>query len=86
MSDRLRELRAVMKKNPQPTVDEADVEIVVALAKQSTAKMTAEERADAVSRIAADYATAKGSSPEWGEALARKVRSRALWTKPTTSN
>jgi hypothetical protein len=78
--------RRVMPKKQPPIVDDADVDFFIdTMLKKATTSLTQEELADLVSGFASDHAKLTGMSDEWGHELARRVRQRALWTKPDKS-
>lgn len=68
----------------QPEVDEADVDDMIALMtpKPGTApRLSAEERADLAFQIALGAAKLQGTTPEYANAFATRVRQRMLWIK-----
>ena len=78
-----------MTRRGHPEVDEDDVaEMVAALArfitKRSAAgRMTPETRADIAFDVVFNLAKLQGSTPTWAKELARKVRKRILWRRPS---
>lgn len=73
-----------MKKKPH--VDDADVDkFVERFCKKLNPALTPEERADLIHDFALAYTelVQPETSKAWAKELARKVRSRALWLKPS---
>lgn len=73
-----------MKKMPE--VDDADVDRFISrFGTKLNPALTPEERADAFHDFVLAYVdlTEPDASKEWAKELARKVRSRALWLKPS---
>jgi len=74
----------VVKKKPH--VDDADVDRFVAMfAGKSNPALTPELRADFIHDFVLGYSqmTEADVTPEWTRELARRVRQRALWLKPS---
>ena len=74
-----------MTRKPQPQVDDADVDEMVALLTSEQGKatqMTAEERGDLAYDIALGRAKLQGVTSAYAEEFARRVRKRMLWAKP----
>ncbi len=75
-----------MAKMKTPVVDEADVDRIVDDFIRNNADFTVvtpDERADLAYQYALDESRLLNHSREWGKELARKVRQRMMWAKPS---
>jgi hypothetical protein len=75
----------IAMSNKQAHVDDADVDELVSLLTRNSGRtnLTAESRADLAHKFALSFAKLKGHSTEWAKELARRVRQRMLWVKPS---
>ena len=73
-------------KKKQPIVDETDVEHMInfMFGKSINTNITSEERADAAYQVALGIAKIQNRSVAYAEALAKRVRDKALWIKAPT--
>ncbi len=75
-----------MRSRSEPAVvDEGEVERIAELIRKHAdfVKTMPEERAEAAYRMALGYARANRTTAAWAEELARLVRRRVLWAKPS---
>ena len=72
----------VHMKKP-PTIDETDVDRMInfMFGRSINTNITSEERADAAYQVALAIAKMQNHSVDYAEALAERVRSKALWIK-----
>ena len=77
-----------MTRKPSPVVDDSDVNEIVDLIRQHAdfTRATPEARADLAHQVALSEGELMGHSPEWSQELARKVRRRMIWAKPSSDN
>ena len=69
-----------------PSVDDTDVARMIdfIFGKSLNTTISPEERAEAAYQVALGVASLQGATKPYAEALARKVRDRALWLKEPT--
>jgi len=74
-----------MKTKQRPIVDDLHVERIaqVVLEVPEFASASAETRAETAHILALGFAKMDGHSEEWAQELARKVRARVMWAKPS---
>ncbi len=75
-----------MRSGSEPAVvDDGEVERIAERIRKHAdfIKTTPEERAEAAYRMALGYAQANRTTAAWAEELARLVRRRVLWAKPS---
>ena len=77
-----------MSWKKSPVVDDSDVNRIVDLIRQHAdfTRATPEARADHAHQVALSEGELMGHSPEWSQELARKVRQRMMWAKPSSDN
>ena len=70
----------------RPIVDDADVTRMIdfIFGKSLNATASPEERSEAAYQVALNVALSQGATKHYAEALAQKVRDRALWLKGPT--
>ena len=73
-------------KKPAPVVDDADVEHLIhfMFGRSVNTTIAPEERADAAYQVALGISKVQQRTDAYAEALAQKVRARALWIKAPT--